>query len=123
MMERLHEPFSWGVNDCCLFAADAVVAVMGVDLAGDLRGTYSDASSALHVLRDESVEQIIGDRLEAIGAEDAPVAYGRMGDIGIIAIDGRLTAAVCSGGHWYAPAKDGLAHVSLLSAARRWRVG
>jgi hypothetical protein len=31
-------PFSWGAMDCCLFAADVVLAMTGVDYAAGFRG-------------------------------------------------------------------------------------
>ena len=47
--ERRLMPFARGTNDCCMFAADAVLAMTGRDLAADWRGTYSDDRGALHV--------------------------------------------------------------------------
>lgn len=40
------QPFAWGVQDCCLFAADCVQALTGHDYAYEFRGTYDDADSA-----------------------------------------------------------------------------
>ena len=42
-------PFSWGMQDCAMFAADAVKEITGVDIAEDLRGTYSNADQALRL--------------------------------------------------------------------------
>jgi len=44
--ERRNAPFQWGVNDCCLFACDAVKSICGYDFAESLRGTYSTAYGA-----------------------------------------------------------------------------
>jgi hypothetical protein len=44
-------PFSWGLHDCALFAADAVKEITGVDVAEDLRGTYNSAEQALRILK------------------------------------------------------------------------
>lgn len=46
---RQGEPFAWGSNDCALFAADAVQAITGVDLAREFRG-YSDEEGAATAL-------------------------------------------------------------------------
>src|SRR5258708_4686376 len=48
--ERTAQPFKWGSQDCCLFAADAIEAITGVDLAADFRGKYSGAETAKAVL-------------------------------------------------------------------------
>lgn len=40
------QPFAWGIQDCCLFAADCVQALTGIDFADEFRGTYDDADSA-----------------------------------------------------------------------------
>jgi len=44
-------PFAYGTHDCALFAAGAVEAMTGVDLAKDWRGAYSSLKEGLHVLR------------------------------------------------------------------------
>lgn len=41
LQAAMTRPFSWGEHDCCLFAADCVQAVTGVDVAADFRGTYT----------------------------------------------------------------------------------
>ena len=40
-------PFRWGQNDCALFAADAVAAVTGVDLAERWRGLWARMQARL----------------------------------------------------------------------------
>lgn len=47
---RRELPFAWGANDCCLFAADWVREVTGLDLAAPLRGTYADALTAARIV-------------------------------------------------------------------------
>ncbi len=51
VLERHDQPFAWGIRDCCLWAADAVHAVTGRDLASDLRGSYWSARQAVRVVR------------------------------------------------------------------------
>jgi len=38
--------FRWAEHDCCTFAADAVLAITGVDYMADFRGRYHDEESA-----------------------------------------------------------------------------
>lgn len=49
--EALQRPFEWGRHDCALFAADAVLAMTGVDPAEVWRGRYSTPRGAITVLR------------------------------------------------------------------------
>ena len=42
--------FEWGTNDCCLFAADWVLALTGHDPADPWRGTYKDKEGGLKIL-------------------------------------------------------------------------
>lgn len=52
VLDRHDKPFVWGIRDCCLWAADAVHAVTGRDMASDLRGSYWSARQAMRVVRD-----------------------------------------------------------------------
>lgn len=47
---RKDTAFKWGTNDCCLFTADAVIAMGGPDLAAKVRGKYSTEIGAKRVL-------------------------------------------------------------------------
>ena len=47
----LSAPRQYGVHDCGLHAADAAMAVTGVDPAADLRGRYDDYFTALRTLQ------------------------------------------------------------------------
>ena len=44
------KPFTWGVNDCCLFAANAILAITGTDIADDFRGKYSSEEMAFALI-------------------------------------------------------------------------
>lgn len=47
---RRNEPFAWGSNDCCLFAADWVLIATGIDIAANYRGTYTGALGAQRII-------------------------------------------------------------------------
>ena len=114
---RSRKPFEWGLHDCCLFAADAVHATVGVDPAADLR-TYSDAKGAAKVLQTLGGVAKIGD--DHLGAVQ-PVLMARVGDTGLVQIDGRDCLAVCNGDTWLGPGEDGLVALPLRAAIRAWR--
>jgi hypothetical protein len=63
------EPFAWGSNDCCLFAADWVQIATGHDIAAQWRGSYTTALGARRALDEGGgiealVEQAGGIRIE-----------------------------------------------------------
>lgn len=116
--ERLHAPFDWGGNDCCMWAADCVRAMTGHDPAADLRGTYATAAGALRALDGAGGIEAMGARA---GAAIAPL-MAALGDIGLIEQAGRDALAVCCGPLWLAPASDGLAAMPLSAARLAWRV-
>lgn len=116
--QRLREPFAWGGNDCCLFAADDVLALTGVDHAAGWRGTYSDARSAARVLAELGGLQALAERA---GPRVAPLG-ACVGDVGLVVHDGRELLAVCAGEVWLAPTAGGLAALPLNEAVCAWTV-
>ena len=113
-------PFAWGVHDCCLWAADAVVAVTGVDPAQDLRGRYFDAIDAYRALRQ------IGGLLGAgqrTGTRLAGPGFALDGDVALVHDGRRPMLAVRSGGVWLAAASTGLFALPSDSARITWGVG
>jgi hypothetical protein len=116
--QRMVAPFVWGVQDCCLWAADCVQAMTGTDHAADVRGTYSTAAGALRVLQQLGGIEAMGARA---GAPIPPLAAG-VGDVGLIVLEDRSLLAVCMGAVWLAPAAQGLAARPLGGVLRAWRV-
>lgn len=116
--QRMHAPFEWGVHDCCLWAADAVQAITGADVAADVRGQYSTAMQAGKLL------QKLGGVAEIACARLGPVvtpALAQVGDVGLTTHEGRDVLAVCGGGHFLAPGPAGLQPVGMAQVRRVWR--
>lgn len=61
------KPFVWGSHDCFLMPADAILAMTGVDIAAQFRGTYDDAASAYEAILRYSVGY--GPGLEKLAAQ------------------------------------------------------
>ena len=125
---RERAPFAWGTHDCCLWAADAVLAQVGVDAAAGLRGRYRSGLQAQRVI------VAAGGSLQAIAqaALGEPLRSPMLacaGDVGLVmgpvaGEDGaRAALAVCLGLWWALPAAHGLALQPLQSATVAWRVG
>lgn len=115
--DRAGQPFEWGVRDCCLWAADAVLAVTGHDPAAPLRGVYSSALQAGRVLRGTSIEALAE---QALGEEIVP-ALAQAGDVGLVVSDEGPALVVQGGDAWLAQAAVGLAVVRPDAVLRAWR--
>lgn len=115
---RAHVPFAWGRNDCCLFAADAVQALTGIDHAAALRG-YDNAIAAQRLIYARGgIRRIATD---ALGLEIKPV-FASVGDLVLLENAGRELLAVCNGTCALAPGGDGMAVLSMNAALAAWRV-
>ncbi|WP_265494600.1 DUF6950 family protein [Providencia heimbachae] len=53
LQKAMQNPFSWGEHDCCLFAADCVIAVCDFDPCKSVRGRYKTRTGAARVLKSE----------------------------------------------------------------------
>lgn len=113
-------PFTWGEHDCCLFAANCVQAVTGIDVAADLRGTYADAAGAARTLAGVGGPEALCD---ARLFERVPVAAAHVGDVGIATLGGRESLVVCGGMLWHGAATHGLGLVNPAHVRAAWRVG
>jgi hypothetical protein len=111
-------PFAWGSNDCYLFAADAVLAMTGEDIATDLRGTYSTAREALRQQR------AVGGIATVTAKLGEPVAatLAGPGDVVLIDMNGRDALGICNGGTVLGPGARGLVAVSMAAAKSAWKV-
>jgi hypothetical protein len=121
LVTRAHAlPFSWGTHDCCLWAADAVVALTGRDPAQDLRGRYFDAIDAYRALRQ------IGGLLGAgqrTGTRLAGPGFALDGDVALVHDGRRPMLAVRSADVWLCAASRGLFALPQSAARITWGVG
>jgi hypothetical protein len=114
-------PFQWGINDCCLFAADWVYMLTGVDPAAKWRGEYSNALEAARLAADYG--GVIG-LVTAAGNWTAqePTA-ARRGDLVLIPAPTFGSAVgVCAGSYLLIPGESGLLTVSMEQATNSWRI-
>jgi len=129
---RARAPLHWGTHDCCLFAADVVLAVTGVDLGTPFRGRYKTPRGALGALRrfaGGGVAAAAEKIAERYAIREIPPLMARRGDVGLLpavaapgsGFDGAL--GVCVGATWAVAGTCGLDHVPLAAALRAWRIG
>jgi hypothetical protein len=125
VQERQSRPFVWGEHDCCLFAADWVRELHGIDLAADVRGGYSSALGAARIVgHGFSLGTFVGDRLAVHGFAKIPVLSASRGDL--VAAHVGAYSRLCFGivvDHRAAfPAPAGLMTISLNQAAHGWKL-
>lgn len=118
---RRHAPFKWGQHDCGLFAADAIEAVCGVDVAATLRGYHSAVGAARSLARHGLGD--VGDVAVALGLPERQPIDARRGDVVSFRTELGVTLGVVLGERFAAPAEKRLAFYSVLHAARAWRIG
>jgi len=114
---KRHEPFEYGVNDCCLFAAGAVIEITGEDPMPEFRGKYDSLKGSLTVIK-----EIGAGTLEAtLNGKFPEVAIGhaQRGDLAFF--DGSV--GVVMGGFAYFASDDGLERVPRAMWDKCWSVG
>jgi len=134
-LERRELPFAWGANDCCLFPADGILAMTGIDLAADFRGKYTDQASAFALIQSVTGGSTVADAAaycakkfelpEWVDKSGKPLPLmARRGDLVVIEDAGRLIAGLVglTGRHVISVGEDGLKRLALTSVQRAWRV-
>ena len=124
---RRDEPFAWGRHDCCLFAADCIEAMTGVDPAARLRG-YSDRRGAVAALRgfaDGGLAGVMSAIAEELGAAEVEPDFARRGDAAYVVQESGAGSfgIVLSEGVAVAGLPRGVAMLPRARVVRTWRVG
>ena len=117
IVAKRHEPFEYGVNDCCLFAAGAVEAVTDEDPMPEFRGKYDSLKTSLQVIKD-----IGAGTLEATMDAKFPeveIGHAQRGDLAFL--DGSV--GVVMGGFAYFVSDDGLERINRSLWDKCWSVG
>lgn len=110
------EPFEYGVNDCCMFAAGAVEVMTGVDPMQEFRGTYSDLRGSLKALKEigeGDLETTLDSKFDEI-----PISHAQRGDLAFF----DDSVGVIMGGFAYFVSDDGLERVPREMWDKCWSV-
>lgn len=118
--ERRSTPFAWGLNDCCLFAADWIQRACGVDFAEDLRGTYDSALPAARVLAEQGGVFELADTRARL--ERKAVELVQRGDLVAIESQNGITLGICLGSVAAFVGADGLEFQPISRACAAWKV-
>jgi hypothetical protein len=120
--QATREPFDWGTHDCALHAANAVLAMTGVDLAAEFRGAYSTPEGAYKALRKLDLDDVAG--LAASRLPEIPPALASAGDIAVVLVENEPALGVVIGERISVirPGEHGGGTVALTDAVRAFRV-
>jgi hypothetical protein len=120
LKHRQSQPFCWGKNDCCLFAADAIQVITGVDHASEFRGRYTTAIGAKRAL----IRYGKGDIKHTFNAKFGKPIGGlnaSRGDISLVNINGEDIVGVVFG-NIYVVSEPGLLQLPLSQALGIWSI-
>ena len=127
---RVGAPFAWGMNDCCLFSADAIQSMTVVDVAAEFRGKYTDEASAMAIIKTvtggATVEDAANHAATKYGLQALPsVLFAQRGDL-LLYSDPQTGLSL---GIVYHNGKDGLFvgakglhRLPIKKCAKAWRV-
>lgn len=115
---RRARAFSWGEQDCALFAADWACALGHDDPAVSLRGQYASARDAAQLVH----------RLGGLGRLVSDCGFiewqhpsmAQRGDVALLDNAGRELLAIVNGAQAVAPAEHGLVWLPMGQALRAW---
>lgn len=111
------EPFVYGINDCCMFAAGATEAMTGVDPIPEFRNQYDSLKTSLKALKEigaGDLEKTIDGKLPEI-----PVGWAQRGDV---AFFDESLGVVMDGYAWFV-SDDGLERVPREMWTKTWSIG
>jgi hypothetical protein len=122
-------PFQWGSHDCSLFAANAIQAMTGVDIADDFRGKYTDQASAFAIIKSVTGGTTVADAAAHCAAKHGLVEwpnpkYAQRGDLVVIQDNGQLIAGIVhlNGRHAISVGDKGLKVLPMSQATQAWKV-
>lgn len=114
-------PFSWGEWDCCLLAADCVLALTGTDPASDVRGRYTTRLGAARLIKGDFPGLIR--RITAThGMAEINPRLAQRGDVCLVDSPMGEALGICVGAWIACAGPDGLTLLPLKSAICAWRV-
>lgn len=118
-----HRPFAWGQNDCCLFAADCVLAICGVDIADEYRGKYSTALGAFRAVKKYGgLEAAIERACASAEFPQVSVDFARRGDLVLFDTEHGPALGICLGVDSWLAGENGLVCVHTNQCRKAWRV-
>lgn len=114
--------FSWGGNDCALFAANWVLERTGKDYAAEFRGTYHTETGSVQALNNlgydnltDALHQLLGQPLEAPG-------LAQRGDVALVDTPLGIACGVVTVNGVLAQGYRSLKLISFSKMIAAWRI-
>jgi hypothetical protein len=117
--DRAAAPFTWGTNDCAIFAADCVLAITGHDVALPALRRHKTELQAARVLKRHG--GVVGIATAAMG-QPVPASGAGVGDVVLAKSGRRDMLAICNGATCIAPGVAGLAFLPMPTDSVCWRI-
>jgi hypothetical protein len=120
--------FQYGRFDCCLFVADAVLSMTGVDIASGYRDKYNSLEESINLIQlhsgSKSLQPFIHQALKQYNLLEVPVLNAQRGDIILVkrSIDFSLGLISLSGKEIIAVGERGIIKINLKHAFKAWRI-
>lgn len=116
ILSKRHQPFEYGSNDCCMFAAGATQAITGIDPMSEFRGKYKSLATSVRALKEIGA----GDLESTMDSKfpEIPVSSAKRGDIAFF--DGSL--GVVMGLFAWFISEDGLERIPRDMWDKCWSV-
>ena len=120
LLENADKPFAWGTHDCALFAANAILANTGVDIADDFRGKYITQLGAFKTIKQVTGGTTVADAAAYCAAKHGLVEHtyplmAKRGDLVVVENGGNLIAGVIhlNGVHAISVSESGLVRLPI----------
>lgn len=122
--ERRAYPFTWGVQDCCMFAGDAALAVTGRDPFQPYRGLYATEAEGDAILAPfGGLVPFLDATFDAFGAIGCREQHAQRGDLALILVGNQpLMGVIFALGQVAVPGESGLSFLRLTRAERCWAI-
>lgn len=118
LLKTRKTPFKWGENDCCLFAANAILAMGGDDVAKDVRGRYTTAIGARRIMKNLGAANVVELLTQRLGEPDGKLMRGSI--VAVKSLDGDPVAGVFYHKPWALTVTDGLQGMPHESIIASW---
>ena len=119
--EKRNQPFIWGSSDCCLFVADIIEAMTGIDIATGLRGKYDSLESAEIILNGPLVE-FMDRAMKFYNIEEIPLSYAGRGDMVVFNSTLGQTLGILDGTQIISMGYEGIVMAPRGEAFKAWRI-
>jgi hypothetical protein len=122
LADTTNHMFAWGSNDCILFSANAVMAMVNEDPMGELRGAWHDEKSAIKLLA--SMGGLVKATSAVLGEPLPNMWFMQRGDVVQARGPGGEILMICEGDRLVGPTWQGrLMRVPMSAAEHVWAVG